>query len=287
MDGAGEDIGSLDEGDAGGGPVAVVKLGLHVVDGDGGGQWRGIGAEGGEATGKARFRILVEVVEGVGINEAVLVLLDGVAGGVVGVGELVAGPRGAVGKRGGGIGELADGVVAIGVNLAVLADDLGALVGVVKGEGEGGEDAGIGTVDEVRQAEESVEGAFGGGAVGEGEVGPEGSGGGVGVGVGSFGPDDGGEASEGVVGIFDVVEGRSDGGELVRGGVVVVEGVVGKGAVFRDEIAEDVVGVGRGADGVAHGGLAVQGVVGERDGGGVGIEDVGEVAVGVVGVGGG
>ena len=95
-------------------------------------------AEGGEVPGEARSRILGEVVERIGIDEAVLVLLDGVAGGVV----------------------------AVGVNLAVFADALGALVGVVEGEGKGGEDAGVGAIDEVREAEEGVELAFGGGAVG-------------------------------------------------------------------------------------------------------------------------
>ena len=58
------------------------------------------------------------------------------------------------------------GVVGVGVHLAVFADDLGALVGVVKGEGEGGEDAGVGAIDEVRKAEEGIELAFGGGAIG-------------------------------------------------------------------------------------------------------------------------
>lgn len=83
------------------------------------------------------LRVLVEVVEGVGVDEAVLVLFDGVASGVVCVGELVAAPRSAVGEGGGGVGELADGVVAVGVDLAVFANDLGALAGGVEGEGEG------------------------------------------------------------------------------------------------------------------------------------------------------
>ena len=86
---------------------------------------------------------------------------------------------------------------------------------------------------------------------------PEGSGGGVGVGVGAFGADDGGEAAKGVVGVLDVVEGGGDGGELAVGGVVVVESIVGEGTVFDDEVAEGVVGVGRGADGVGHGSFTV------------------------------
>lgn len=78
----------------------------------------------------------VKVVEGFGVDEAVLVLFDGIASGIVGVGELVTAPRGAVGEGGDGVSELADGVVAVGVNLAVLSDDLGALVSIVEGKGE-------------------------------------------------------------------------------------------------------------------------------------------------------
>jgi hypothetical protein len=77
---------------------------------------------------------------------------------------------------------LSDGVVGVVDAEAVGAGDAGALVGVVEGVGEGGEDgvAGI-TMHEVGEASEGVVGVFGAGVVGVRELGYAAGGSGVGV----------------------------------------------------------------------------------------------------------